>query len=485
MSKNLVLRVFRMAMPATLLGVLVGCQTYNAQSSATADAWQSGNGVAAVEEVNRRAEAAAGSKDELLWRLEQGAILKSVGEVESSLAAFDQAEAIVNKYEEESKVRLGGRTASLLTNQAALPYRGRAYDKIMMNTYKALNYLALADNDNARIELNRALQRQRDAVAENQKRLEEATAAAEAGRKGELEGEEGKSAPSYDVDRAQEDPKFAAATGPVMAELDARLLPYADYVNPFAVFLDGIYFTHLGLDNADIERARKSLERVRSMSPGTFIEEDFQMAERMAMGEQADTVTYVILASGSAPERDQLRIDIPLFLVSSVSYVGASFPKLAYNDNYLPAVTAITSDGSAYDTELLCNMDSVISRDFKNEWPSVVTATLLTTATKAIAGKAIEDAVGDDWKSKLIAKAVNIGWQASTNNADLRTWKSLPKKFSYARIPTPQDGFLKLNIGYGNHDIQVEPGKTNLVFIRSINPGSAPIITNFALNKGI
>ena len=485
MFQNSIVHIARLSLPTALLGLLVGCQTYNTQSANTANAWQSGDGVAAAAEVSRMAEEKAGSKDELLWRLEQGAILKATGDIEGSLAAFDQAEVIVNKFEEESKVRLGGRTASLLTNQAALPYRGRAYDKIMMNTYKALSYMLLDDTENARVELNRALQRQRDAVDENQKRLEEATAAAEAGKKGELEGEEGKPAPSYDVERAQQDPKFAGATDAAMAELDARLLPYADYVNPFSVFLDGIFFTQLGLDNADVERARKSLERVRSMSPGTYIEEDYRMAENMANGDPAETVTYVIFASGSAPERDQLKIDIPLFLVSSVSYVGAAFPKLAYNDNYIPVATAITSDGTAYDTELLCNMDSVISRDFKNEWPSVLTATLLTTATKAIAGKAMEDAVGDDWKSKLIAKAVNIGWQASTNNADLRTWKSLPKTFSYARIPTPADGSLKLNIGYTNTDIQVEPGKSNFVFIRSVNPGSAPIVTNFALNKGI
>jgi len=461
---------------------LVGCQSYNQQSSDLSSAWKAGDLPTAVAEVQTQAEKAKDGRDELLWRLEEGAILRAADQPVESTEALDRADAIASQYEEEAKVKLGSETVAIFTNQATLPYRGRAYDKIMMNTYKALNYLELGDADAARVELNRAFQRQEDAVIENRKRIEEAVEAADKAKRGEL-AEEGKKAQSYDVERAQSDPKFAGATASMLAEVDSRIRPYADYVNPFTVFLDGLYFSQLGLDNADIERARKSFERVKGMSPGTYIAADYEMVEKMATGQAtAEPVTYVIFATGSAPQRDEFRVDIPLFLVSSVSYVGASFPKLDYIRNHVPSLTATTTDGGDYTTQLIADMDAVVSKDFKNEWPLVLTKTLISSGAKAMAGYAAEKAVENQgWQAQLIAKAVNIGAQAATNRADLRTWKTLPKKFAYARVPTPEDGVINLSAGMWQDSVMVDAGKTNIIYVRSVNDVALPTVSYFAL----
>lgn len=464
------------------LAFLGGCQTYTSQSSDMKSAWQQGKAGVAAAEVTRKAEESRGKKDELLWRLEQGAVLTAAGNIQGGLDALDKAEEIVNRYELEADVKITDSTVSMFTNQANKPYRGRAYDKIMMNTYKALNHLLLNERDKARVELNRAFQRQENAVIENRKRIAEAQEAAEKAKAGELENEEGGQADSYDVGRAREDPKFSAAADAELARINERLRPYADYVNPFAVFLDGVFFSHMGFDNADIERARKSFERVNSMSPGNYIQEDFAMAERMANGKPADKVTYVLFSTGSAPVRDQLRIDIPLFLVTNeVSYAGAAFPKLEYRDNFIPEMQILASDGSVHTTELVADMDAVISKDFKNEWPSIVTKTLISSAVKAIAGKAVEDEMDGDWTSMLVAKVANIAYQSATNQADTRTWTTLPKQFAYARVPTPADGSLVLNIGPHEKSVTVDAGKTNVVMVRSVNSRALPIVNQFTL----
>jgi len=41
--------------------------------------------------------------------------------------------------------KISNEAGALLSNQANLPYEGRAYDGIMLNTYKALNYLQLGE----------------------------------------------------------------------------------------------------------------------------------------------------------------------------------------------------------------------------------------------------------------------------------------------------------------------------------------------------
>ncbi len=477
--------VGRAALFVFLIGFLSGCTTYKQQSKALLNAWDAGNYDSAIAVVNLRAEKSTGRKDELLWRLEQGSVLSAAGRIEESLQAFDVAEELVNRYEEEAKLQVGGEMFALFSNQANLPYRGRAYDKVMLNSYKALNYLLLSDPDNARVELNRAFQRQRDAVTENQKRIEKSLEAVEQSKQGNLPGESGKPAERYDVDRAQQDPRFSSSVHSELAAVDQRMRSYADYVNPFSVFLEGLFFSHLGFDNSDIEHARQSFERVHGMSPGTYIAADRAMAEAMANGVPADTVTYILFATGRAPTRDQIRIDIPLFLLTEeVSYVGASFPKLRYHDNYIPRITASVSDGTSYSSELLCSMDAVISRDFKNAWPTVLTKTLITSATKAIAGRLAEEIAIQNGNEmvQLFSKAVNVAVQAATNIADTRTWVTLPKEFSYIRMPTPEKGVLTLRVGSHEQAVTVTPAKTNFIMVRSINNHSLPVLEQFTLN---
>lgn len=523
-------KLLRALTATTLLG-LVGCQTYTQQTAEFSQATRTGSLGQAIAQIDRQVEANDGKKDELLFRLEQGATLLTAGMADPtlvptppapapaepaapattpegeaapvapvapaaptpaeihafyfnrSIAAFDAAEAKVNEWEEQSKVKLGSEMGAALTNQASLPYRGRSYDKVMMNTYKALSYLALGEKDKARVELNRSLERQRDAVAENENRIAKTQADEEAARRGELKDEDGKSA-AYDSSRAMDDSRTGPALSAALAESIAPMQAYGDYVNPFAVFLDGLFYTVLGEDGSDWERGRKSYERVVGMVPGnTFAQADLVTATAAAEGKPIENVTYVIFETGTAPSRDQRRIDIPTFLVTSkLAYVGASFPKLVYNDNYLPSL-GITVGEATVTTATVSSMDSVIANDFKNAWPTVVSKTLITAATKAIVQYSVQKVAEDRggmWgglAAGLIMGAVN----ASTNIADTRTWGSLPKEFQYARVDTPASRQLTLTAGGTQQSITLEPGSVNVVYVKSASPTAPLFVSQFVL----
>lgn len=464
------------------LAILSGCNSYTGQTKGLSGAWKSGNMVAAAEIATKEATERANSRDAILWHLEHGTVLRAAGDLEGSTKAFDEAEIKVNEWEEKAKVRVGAETGAILTNQSFLTYRGRAYDKVMMNTYKALNYLAQNNYESARVELNRALQRQRDAVDENAKRIEESQEIAAKAKDGTVEVDEG-TKQEYDVDRAMSDPKTGPALEAALTEANSRLGAYADYVNPFSVWLDGIFFSTVGYDNSDAERGRKSLERAATFNPdNTYLQQDFQMAEEVARGAKVPAITYVIFETGMAPYRDELRIDIPTFIVTSnLAYVGAAFPRLKFNDLYNPGLSVMAS-GQLLNTLPVSSMDSVIARDFKNEWPSIVTKTLISTATKAIAQYAAQKAVeNQDWKVRLAVAAIGAISQAALNSADLRTWMTLPKEFQYARFPTPADGTLTLSAGLQTTAVTIEPGKINVVYVRSITPEAPLIVSQFIL----
>jgi len=500
---------------------LAGCQTYQQQSSALTQSSRMGGVAAAVAAADKKAESAKGSKDEIIWRLEQGAALRNAaladvsqvpppppppaapaGEGEGpvavtpptpeevhayyfsrSIQAFDLAEERINRYEEEAKVKVGSEIGAALTNQASLPYRGRAYDKVMMNTYKALNQMALGQRDAVRLELNRSLQRQRDAVAENEKRIAEAQEVAAKAKTGEAKTEDGKNA-AYDSDKALADPKTGPALQAALEASIAPMKPYGDYVNPFAVFLDGLFFSMLGENGSDWERGRHSFERLASIvSENPYLRDDLAMASAVAEGQQPEGLTYVIFETGSAPARGQVRVDIPTFLVTSkLAYVGAAFPKLEFNNDYISTL-GVAANGQTFTTATIASMDSIVANDFKNEWPSIVTKTLITTATKAIvqaaAQKVAEDR-GGMWVG-LAAGLVMGGINAATNIADTRTWTTLPKEFQYARILTPADRQLTLTAGSATQTIELIPGSVNVVYVKSASSTAPLYVSQFAL----
>ena len=474
--------------------------------------YQSGHLAAALTSVEKEAAANATSNDYILWKLEQGATLRAAAQAEPgivpaisdpaapaqagastaadvtaaylkrSMMAYDQAEEKVNSYEEQAKVKVGAEVGATLTNLSTLPYRGRAYDKVLMNAYKALNYMQLGQRDNARVELNRALQRQKDAVAENEKRIAESQETAQKAKNGDVKDENGKSA-SYDSDKAKSDSKTGPALDAVLAASTANMVSYGDYVNPFAVFLDALFFTVYGEGGSDLERGRKSMERVALMVPGNpYVKDDLALATAAAEGKAPEGVTYVFFETGSGPDRDETKIEIPTYLVSSkVAYVGAAFPKLKFNPNYIGAL-GVKAGGQNFSTATLASIDSVIANDFKNEWPVVVTKTLISSATKAITTATVQKSADHSGlMGSLVSKVALTAFNSASTHADTRVWSSLPKEFQYARVATPADRQLLLAAGNDSRSITLVPGTVNIVYVKSISPSSPLLVSQFAL----
>ena len=121
-----------------------------------------------------------------------------------------------------------------------------------------------------------------------------------------------------------------------------------------------------------------------------YVKQDLATVDNLMNGKPLPPTTYVIFETGCAPVRDQIRIDIPI-IVTKVSYVGAAFPTLKPQGNYLPSLT-VTANGTNATTSLVASMDSVIGLDFKNEMPIVITKTIAATVTKAVAAYAVNEA---------------------------------------------------------------------------------------------
>lgn len=542
-----------------------GCTTYQQQNHVI-NYWQQGDLTNAVVEATKKADDNANNKDAIIWRLEQGAVLRANGQYDDSNKAFDMAQDKIDDYAQKAKVSVSHEAGALLSNQANLPYEGRAYDGIMLNTYEALNYLALGDTDKARPELIRAYQRQQDAVEDNKRRIQK------------IQDEAASNTNSVAIQKAQQDPKFLSQIqGTNYANLN-NLKPYADYVNPFTVYLDGLFFMANAADASDLERAHKSFERVVEFDPdNNYVKQDLAVVDGLIQGKPLTPVTYVIFETGNAPERGQIRIDIPI-IVSKVSYVGAAFPTLQMQNYFVPSLTVtanspivtandnvttttstitttggtnapnisattvtgdtnttttstttttgdtnattttsgtnttvtsttaatgdtnstvtstttttsgttatVTASSTTATTSLIASMDSVIGLDFKNEMPVVVTKTIVSTVTKAIAAYAVNNAANQQSDlAGLFSQISTAVYQAAVNIADERTWTTLPKEFQVCRFSTPPDRKIVLETPDGIQKIPVtiEDGTINIIYVKSISPGTPLLVTQMKL----
>lgn len=463
-------RCFQFILLSVGVGMLsTGCKTYQQQNKVILH-WRQGDLTNAIAQAKIQADKNTDDKDTVIWRLEQGAVLRAAGQYAESNEAFDKAEAKIDDYSQKAKVRLGQEAGAMLSNQAELAYEGRSYDGIMLNTYKGLNYLALGQADKARPELIRAYQRQQDAVEENKKRIEK------------VQNEAASHTNSVAIKKAQNDPKFQAQMqGTNYAGIN-NLKTYADYVNPFTVYLDGLYFLANAADASDLERAHKSFERVSFFAPDNeYVKQDLGIADDLIQGKTLPPSIYVIFETGGAPERGQIRVDVPI-IVTKVSYVGAAFPTLRLQDDFVPSLM-IDANGTNVTTSLVASMDSVVALDFKNEMPVVITKTIAATVTKAVAAYAINDAAGQQSSlGGLFAQLGTAIYQAAVNIADERTWTTLPKQFQVARVPTPADRKIDLTASNGlKASVTVADGTVNVVYVKSINSRTPLLISQFKL----
>ncbi len=454
-----------------LILISCGCRTYNSESEKAQALWSRGQFVQAAEEYSALAEKNRGSKDQVIFYLEAGTANRAANQLGESQSAFQVAAAKVDEYESKAKISVTRESGATFSNQANLPYRGRAYDKIMLHTYRALNYWQQGEFDKVRPEIFSAYQRQQDAVEENRRAIEKAQ---EEARKS---GEKDK------IDRARKDPRFQSQLRKIEAKLD-NIAPYGDYVNPFTVFLDALFFHYNSELRTDLERSQKSFERMLALVPNNpYLKKDKDLVDQRMSRVNPGPMTYVIFETGRAPRREQIRIDIPI-IISRVSYLGVAFPELSFNENYHRKLK-VSAGSDVLDTALLASMDRIVGTAFKKELPVIVTKTLVATIVKAAAAYAINEAANES--GAIIGLLSQIGTavaQATVNIADLRTWTTLPKEFQYCHLPTPQSGSLTLRTSDGSQSrtVALAPGQSHIVYVHSVNKNAPLTVHLFNLN---
>jgi hypothetical protein len=396
------------------------------------------------------------SGDDLLWTLQLAASKRADSNHADSIASFDKAEEMMNHYATSSEVI--DTVGSTIVNDNVVPYKGQEYDGIMVNTYKALDFLAEKNLELARVEFNRALDRQMRAREHFNEEI----------RKLEAQLDKQKEKTNTDARAAVENPNVMAIVNENYPTLE-QFQPYPDFVNPFTTYLAGVYFLLIG----ETSRAGDLLKESAGMVPDNdYIKKDLALADNVATRKvKLENQCWVIFENGLGPVKEEVRLDLPLILVTNrVYYTGIALPRLRPRSIAYPYLT-IKTDAGAYQTRQAADMERVIQTEFNKDFKGILIRAIASAVVKATAQASLSNQKNGELAALLVA-----AYSAATTAADVRIWSALPKDFQIARCAIPENRTLQIfpagNIPF---EVNIPPCKNAIVYIRIINAGATPV----------
>jgi len=456
------------ALPATLALTSLLCAAcslvthYPQEMAGTLEAFDQGGFQAAYQKVEK------GYNGALLPYLEGGLILQCLADPEQSNRIFTRAEERIRAYQERALLSLSQGAAqlgSLLVNEKTLPYEGEPFERVLVNTFKAMNYLFLRQAEGARVEIRRSFAVQEE--NRNLHRREIERLQGEARRQGiAAEGLINQVNDYYrDGDRIA----------------SRALNPYED---PFAYYLSALVYEL----NGEYNDAFIDLRRAQSLRPGvSYLENDLLCMARLAgmtdtlrewqrtlnrepvLTDRTRQGTLVLfLQCGWAPRKTQIKINLP---IPRVGIVSLAFPRYEQVPNPVQGALLYDEAGTLQArSAVLTDVDALAFRNLQDRLPILVLKQILRAAAKGAMAKTATDEGG--LAGALLASAYNV----ITEQADLRSWLTLPQSMQVARVALPRGTHrlvLAIQDGAGRSlredrfSLEMKPGETHFVFART------------------
>lgn len=364
-------------------------------------------------------------KDNLLWQLQSGSSYLFADDTNKSISHLDSSEELMKYFRKQILAQDITQTIkSTLLNDTTRPYIGSEYDGIMTNTYKALAYMKKDDTAGARVEFNRAMDRQRRAKIFFSEIIQKEQAAI---RDEEIKSQkEGKNLSVSDATTNS----ILTQNYPSLHNYEA----YPDFVNPMSTYLAGLF----AYSDADSNKAYSLLKEAHAMMPqNSDVKKDFH-------SEPKESTVWVIFENGQAPVLKEWRIDFPIWIFTGrLSYISVALPRLVERKLAFNYLKFQTDTNTTYNTSYLCSMENVIKTEFEKIYPSIVRRAILSTATKAAINYTIQEQAnknGSGWAA--LASVASTIYQIASTQADTRIWSTLPKEFHLARFSRPENGKL-------------------------------------------
>lgn len=360
-----------------------------------------------ADRLCKRTQVAAGPKqDRYLTLLERGKVALSAGHYDQSIADLQEAERRFLQI--EGTIPIVEKFGSLLLDDTTMEYEAEIHEKLMISPYLLLAYLAKGDFDGARVERNRIITKIHQYIEENPEER------------------------SY-------------------------------LENPFARYLTALmYEMEDKMDDAKIEyrKLKWNAEVLRIESK-----------------KEKTTDLVILIEVGLSPQKYQKKWG-PQLIPTPDGFISLGFAYAGYAP--IPTETRRTSiylnEKFIGEANLLYDLDKTVLTQYEKNKPileakivaRMTTKVLTQISAKMAANEALKNVPFAALVANIVIDKAAATWFAN-EQADLRSWLSLPKQIKYLRIDgiEPGEHTVKIDFGCGveTKQVMVQKNRINVIHI--------------------
>ncbi|BCZ17020.1 Putative lipoprotein [Helicobacter sp. NHP19-003] len=393
-------------------------------------------------------------KDAPLWNLENGVNAFMMDKYKDSLVTLDKANKTFDtnfKNMEKAVDKVGAATYGSAMN---VPYEGHMYEWVLTNYYMALDYAFLGDKQDARVEFNRTIDRERRIKDVYNKELAKAEA-------------EFQKAKQKNASMAN---KMVAGMSSLDSELKSKFSnleqfsAYNGFVNPLVNYVGGLFFAN----NGDKGKAMDELKEVYGVSHNEIVGEDL----KNLMHHSHEKYTWVIVEDGMQPTLQEYKIPSINFALPTIQD-GRSF-----HDSF-----KIVANGKSENMGVLSNFAIIFQKEYQATLPAIknraIASAILKTGTEAALKTAGEYAPGYGGLAASLGGSILHATNKASTAADTRSSNVFPNTVYLGRVDNKSHKF-SIQIDNLHKDFTLAPcnGKAaapgqicsdtnNIVFVRT------------------
>ncbi len=406
-----------------------------------------------IDDVTAKLGSLKQRKDGLLYTQESGRLYQLNNQFEASKQDFAEVYRLYEKQDDKARLsasEIAAQSASLLTNDNALPYQGYGFERIFAIHYQALNYLALGDPQGAAVELRRAAQTQRRLELQHEKEVSKA--------------EENAQKEQITLNEWQNNSQLLAVN-----QLAGQVK--SSFQNAYTFYFSALLWEALGDKNAALVDYKKALE----INPSnTTIMQDVVRLDKRAELNPATGHLVVLFEDDFIAERKSFDFAWPYFTGDSITYFTLAFPY--YEASAQAKRLSISYDQQAGEAEVIANIDAMAAKALIEKLPAMIVRMILRARAKHELHKQSSEQAG--LFGSLLATVYNM----VSEQADRRNWLTLPSNVQLFRAPLPlEEQTIELNLHGVSKRIKVTPQAGRVSLVRVVNANGRLLVQQFQL----
>jgi hypothetical protein len=420
-----------------------------------------------------------GSKSRVLYGMDRGMTLQLAGDYQQSNAELEQADEELDRLYTR---RIRTETLAFMTNDTALPYEGDPYEQVLINVLKALNYARLGQWQDALVEARR-IDHRLNVLSDRTKEK-----------------------------NAYRDDGFARYLSGILYESTGDVNnAFIAYRKAYETFEATRAWSHTAVPSQlrkDLLRTAEALHFTQELAEYQQLFPDSRWETSQALQQLAQVV--VISYNGRAPRKEDQFLDLPISLdalqlvllnrgfsqsnrlsnrgVDTVLYglngrvVRVALPRLVPQKTQVSVdrVNLIPDNGTrvTLNTELVQNVTVLADKALSERMAGITVKAIARAATKFALAEATtrgaQQAAGKDagpWVGLLVG-LLTKGLAVASEEADKRSWQTLPDEIHLARVWVPPGRYQVQTSSDGSHD----PLKPEAMRTLSLGPGETAVL---------